>query len=326
MRKFKPLQEEALISQVPSASWRYELEKSSTRYHTVAAWAAIIFDPLFAVTDYFNIPGSWQYVFSIRIFVSLVTLSALILRKRYYLPSYIIVVVPFTLISLQNAYTYSLIGDANLLGHNLNYTALLIGAALFVAWDWPYSVVLTTLSLMATAYFIQHNPALELNAFFVKGGLILLSSFIFMTMLIQTRYNLTIREIKARLALQKSNEEIQAQNDEIQTQNEAIKVQNQEIQAQGEEIRGINENLESLVRERTAELEKKNKALEEYAFINAHKLRSPVASILGLTNLLKKIPTTKEGQDVLDHLQISADKLDEIVSSITKAIERGDKK
>jgi hypothetical protein len=51
-----------------------------------------------------------------------------------------------------------------------------------------------------------------------------------------------------------------------------------------------------------------------------------VASILGLINLLKKIPTTKEGQDVLDHLQGSADKLDEIVSSITKAIERGDKK
>jgi light-regulated signal transduction histidine kinase (bacteriophytochrome) len=43
------------------------------------------------------------------------------------------------------------------------------------------------------------------------------------------------------------------------------------------------------VQERTRELEKKNKALEEYAFINAHKLRSQVASILGLINLISKI-------------------------------------
>lgn len=70
---------------------------------------------------------------------------------------------------------------------------------------------------------------------------------------------------------------------------------------------------------------RKKKALEEYAFINAHKLRSPVASILGLVNLLNKIPTTEEGKSVLEHLQLSADKLDDIVSSITKAIERGEK-
>jgi len=36
--------------------------------------------------------------------------------------------------------------------------------------------------------------------------------------------------------------------------------------AQAEEIRGINENLESLVQERTSELERKNKALEEICF------------------------------------------------------------
>lgn len=33
-----------------------------------------------------------------------------------------------------------------------------------------------------------------------------------------------------------------------------------------------------------------------------------------------------EGRSVLTHLQLSSDKLDDIVNSITKAIERGDKK
>ncbi len=113
--------------------------------------------------------------------------------------------------------------------------------------------------------------------------------------------------------------QIQQQNDEIQTQNE-------EISAQSEEILGINENLENLVRDRTAELERKNKALEEYAFINAHKLRSPVATILGLLNLISKTKLDVEGTDISRRLHDTADELDGIVSSITKAIERGDKK
>ena len=41
---------------------------------------------------------------------------------------------------------------------------------------------------------------------------------IFMIVLIRTRYDLTVKEIKARLALQQSNEEIQTQNEEIISQ------------------------------------------------------------------------------------------------------------
>jgi ligand-binding sensor domain-containing protein len=116
--------------------------------------------------------------------------------------------------------------------------------------------------------------------------------------------------------IKKKNQEIQAQNDEILTQNE-------EIQAQAEEIKGINENLEHLVQERTKEVLKKSKALEEYAFINAHKLRSPVASVLGLINLLDKTELNPEAQAIHEHLKRSAGELDAIVYSITKAIEKG---
>jgi ligand-binding sensor domain-containing protein len=113
---------------------------------------------------------------------------------------------------------------------------------------------------------------------------------------------------------------------EIQLKTEEIQAQNEEILAQAEEIQGINENLEMLVKQRTAELEKKNKALEEYAFINAHKLRSPVASILGLLNLLSKSEMKEDTSIIREHLQQSADKLDEVVRSITKAIEKADHK
>ncbi len=99
---------------------------------------------------------------------------------------------------------------------------------------------------------------------------------------------------------------------------------NEEIQAQAEEIKAINESLEKRVVERTFELERKNKALEDYAFINAHNLRSPVASILGLVNLLSRSRHEKETEEVVGHMKVSAERLDEVVRTITESIEKSD--
>ncbi|MBT1705020.1 hypothetical protein [Chryseosolibacter indicus] len=300
------------IAQVSEGSWRNELEVASGKYHHAAAWFAILLDPLFAVTDYINIHENWFHIFILRVSVSLITLANLWVCRKLSLPSSYIAGVPLLLISLQNAYTYNFLDNDNthLVGHNFNYMALIIGAAMFVLWHWLYSAIVIVISVFTTAYFIYNNPYLSLNEFFPNGGLLLCVVTIFMLVLIQTRYNLTVKEIKTRIALQISNEEVQ--------------LQNEELQAQEEIIRGINENLENLIHVRTLELKKKNQALEEYAFINAHKLRAPVASILGLINLIKKGNLDEDTRNMVSHLQLSADKLDAVVNSITKAIEKGD--
>jgi ligand-binding sensor domain-containing protein len=112
--------------------------------------------------------------------------------------------------------------------------------------------------------------------------------------------------------------------EKVRVRTEEISKKNEEIMAQTEEIKSMNDNLEELVEERTSELERKNKALEHYAFITAHNLRAPVASILGLINLMAKLNLPQEDRDMLNHLQDSADRLNEIVRSMTEAIEKGD--
>ena len=292
-----------LPADVNPLAWKQELELTSSKYNVIGAWIAIFFDPLFAFTDYINTPDHWRQLLFIRILVSAVTLTLLVVKKRFALSAYVIILVPFLLISLQNAYTYSLISDDTILGHSLNYMALLIGGAMFILWRWTYSVFVILLSAVATAFFMNLNHTLDKDLVFVRGGFLLLAVGVFMIILIKARYDLTVKEIKARLALKKSNEA---------------------ILVQAEEIRAINENLERLVQERTAQLEKKNEALEEYAFINAHKLRSPVASILGLITIFRSIPLDEEGKTVVSHLEKSIIRLDEIVSSITRAIEKAD--
>jgi ligand-binding sensor domain-containing protein len=134
------------------------------------------------------------------------------------------------------------------------------------------------------------------------------------------------RERKLRRYNELLEGKVQLRTREIQIQNEEIQVQNEEISAQSEEILRINENLEEMVQERTRDLERKNKALEDYAFINAHKLRSPVATILGLINLISKTRLDEDRAEINRRLQVTADELDTVVNSITKAIERGNRK
>jgi signal transduction histidine kinase len=69
-------------------------------------------------------------------------------------------------------------------------------------------------------------------------------------------------------------------------QNKSIILQNQEIESYNEGINYLNQQLELLVEERTNQLEKQNQQLLHYAFYNAHKVRAPLARILGLIQLL----------------------------------------
>ncbi len=288
---------------VSAEAIKKEIELVSFRYHIIAAWIAIIFNPLFAYTDYINLQDHWQRVAIIRISISMITLLTVFLARHQKWPSYSVVVVPLMLISLQNAFTFSLITNQDVLGHNINFIALLIGASLFLVLPIRPVLTIALISAVTTTLSIALNSSLVASVFFVQGGFLLMVAGIFMVISIRMRYILTGKEIIARLALKASSEE---------------------IKRQAEEVRATNENLETIVLARTLDLERKNQALEEYAWINAHKLRSPVASILGLMSLLKREEVKPETRVIMNHLQASTERLDEVVSSITIAIERAE--
>lgn len=100
-------------------------------------------------------------------------------------------------------------------------------------------------------------------------------------------------------ALQSQQQEIETQNEELKQQREELEAsrnqlaeQNRIIEQKNQELRRYNENLEALVSERTRQLTQanlelinQNTQLEQFAFITAHNLRSPVAQLMGLTGL-----------------------------------------
>lgn len=199
-----------------------ELEESSSGFHIFGAWVAVIFDPLFAITDYFNIRDSWGQLLVIRLCVSVIMLVSIFLYKQKKFPSYFLVILAFMLISMQNAYTFSLMGNDHLMGHSLNYMALLLGGAMFFFWTWQYSAAVIGISTVATLGFVLNNPRIDPSVFVVKGGLLLGTMGLFMIILIKVRYDLTLREIRARLALKLTNEELEVQKKVVEQKNEKI--------------------------------------------------------------------------------------------------------
>jgi tetratricopeptide (TPR) repeat protein len=87
-----------------------------------------------------------------------------------------------------------------------------------------------------------------------------------------------------------------------------------------------NKLLEDSVRQRTATLEEQNKALADYAHFNAHRLRAPLASIMGLVNLLTDPRQPRDfttQSDMLTHLKISCDNLDSVIKEVNKKLHDG---
>ena len=82
-----------------------------------------------------------------------------------------------------------------------------------------------------------------------------------------------------------------------------------------------NEELEEHVRLRTKELERKNEQLSEYAYINSHVLRAPVARIMGIFELFDKSVDNQIEQEIMRHFKLSVEELDNITLQIKQAIE-----
>jgi signal transduction histidine kinase len=140
---------------------------------------------------------------------------------------------------------------------------------------------------------------------------------------------------KANKALHERSSEIEAQSAEIQAQSDILySNQNQLIEANHliEEQRKLlfnkNQSLESELIEKNThlteantELIKHNNELRQFSYTVSHNLRGPVASLLGLLDLLNPKQLLDNDQLIVDHIKTSTRKLDQIIKDLNKIID-----
>jgi signal transduction histidine kinase len=98
-------------------------------------------------------------------------------------------------------------------------------------------------------------------------------------------------------------------------------VQHNMIAHQKEEIEVINNNLEQIIIDRTEKIKDQETRITKFAFINAHKVRSPLARIMGLLNLIE-LEKDKAGtlEECLPKLQSSAEELNDMLREVNETL------
>ena len=149
----------------------------------------------------------------------------------------------------------------------------------------------------------------------------LLSVFIVITRAywINKKYSNELKNTNHKLS--ESQAEVMQQNHTLHEQSEELMRQSEELKCSHEEVVAMNDNLEDIVNQRNQEVLEKNKMLEEYAFINAHKLRAPVARLLGIMQIIELSKDTNEIEFYLQLCNQEIKNLDRIVWAIKEAIE-----
>lgn len=116
------------------------------------------------------------------------------------------------------------------------------------------------------------------------------------------------------------NQKLSKLNQEIFEKHEEILAQAEELTQANEEIGRINESLEAEVKLRTEKIEVQNKKLIEYAYSNAHRVRGPLARIMGLAKLMQNETSPEQLKEYNDHLHASAVDLDTVIRNINKEL------
>lgn len=131
------------------------------------------------------------------------------------------------------------------------------------------------------------------------------------------------------------NAEIEAQNQEISLQSENLNINQRKLQEaytliekQKELLYRQNQNLSSeLVKKNkeltntNTELIKHNNELRQFSYTVSHNLRGPVASLLGLVNLIDRRPMTTDDEQIFNHIKSSLGLLDNIIRDLSKIID-----
>jgi len=118
------------------------------------------------------------------------------------------------------------------------------------------------------------------------------------------------------------NDKLEEQRDKLEEQRDKLSEQNRLIEEQNIELRGAKENLEETVQERTQELTRQNMQLEQFAYMTAHNLRSPVDRLLGLTSIFNfEEQSDPVNKTVIEQIRRSAMDFDEVLKDISVILE-----
>jgi signal transduction histidine kinase len=99
-----------------------------------------------------------------------------------------------------------------------------------------------------------------------------------------------------------------------------LKIKNEQVTGLMQRVQEMNETLETAVASRTKNIEQQNKRLKEYAFMNSHLVRAPLANILGAIEHLDEPKDRYQMREMSSIIKKSAEDLDLVIKDVGKSL------
>jgi signal transduction histidine kinase len=211
----------------------------------------------------------------------------------------------------------------------MHFWVFICSTVLIIYQNWKLQIPLITIVAIHHGSFAYLQSTGYSGIYFTQLDNMDLTTFIFHSMLaacvcaVSAYWSYVIHKrtiqdavnLKVQLVLKS---ELQEKNEELTASEEELRASEEELLASQEELTQINDHLNELVKERTLTIIDQNKKFVHHAFINAHKVRSPLARIQGLVNLLgyESHGLSKEAQELQKLLKASSDELDDILGEV----------
>jgi len=184
-----------------------------------------------------------------------------------------------------------------------------------------WGLILLIFMIINGIFILTKYPSYEITLYPKKY---LAAGFVFWMIAFSIIFIINYIQEKNKELLNSSNQELSILKQQIERKNTKLNSQNQEINKINDQLRQLNVNLESRIIERTIDLEQRNSQLTEYAFINSHLLRAPVARVIGLLSLIDKTANPKKREEIFTHLTLAGTDLEKIVTKISLTLEEMD--
>lgn len=146
--------------------------------------------------------------------------------------------------------------------------------------------------------------------------------------LIQQLNNVNDELVTKNLEINKHTNELEVQSRILHQNQDQLQQAYDTIHAQKIKLQSINDSLSQELVEKNqnltdtnAELIKHNNELRQFSYTVSHNLRGPIASLLGLINLLKPQVESPDNIEIVDHIKMSSLRLDAIIKDLTKIID-----
>jgi signal transduction histidine kinase len=112
---------------------------------------------------------------------------------------------------------------------------------------------------------------------------------------------------------------IEESNFQLTKTSEQLQQQSEQLQQQHAELSVMRNKLEKIIYEKSSEAQAKAEILNEYAFVNAHHVRAPLARVLGLLSLLE-LENHNSTSEAIDKIKHSALEMDMLIRKINDTI------